>query len=54
MAYVVGAIIALYMAVSASRYASHYLELSSALAAGLLAVWAVHRFLAPKRVVLGT
>ena len=54
LAYVVGAVIAFYMAVSASRYASHYLELGSALAAGLLAVWAVHRFLAPKRVAPGT
>ena len=54
LSYVVGAVIAFYMAVSASRYASHYLELGSALAAGLLAVWVVHRFLAPERVVLGT
>jgi len=52
--YSVGAVLALLMAISASRYASHYLEFFSAVAAGLLAVWAVHRFLLPKHVERGT
>ena len=54
VSYLVGAVLALYMAVFASRYASHYLELFSAVAMGLFAVWAVHRFLLPGRVERGT
>lgn len=53
VAYAIGAVIAFYMAILASRSSSHYLELMTALIAGLLAVWAVHRFPAPKRSVLG-